>query len=97
MLITMNTQINTSSPALWDDVFSSQEWGKYPSEAMIRFVARNFYKAPDRKKVALLEVGCGPGPNIWYMCREGFDVYGVDRSKVAMGLCGDRLRREGLS
>jgi tRNA G46 methylase TrmB len=51
-----------------------QEWGKYPPEHVIRFVARNFYRVPDRKYVHLLEVGCGPGANVWFMAREGFAV-----------------------
>jgi len=46
---------------VWKEIFSSREWGKYPPEHVIRFVARNFYRAPDRKQVYLLEVGCGPG------------------------------------
>jgi len=33
---------------IWERVFSSQAWGKYPGEDLIRFVARNFYAAPDR-------------------------------------------------
>ena len=57
---------------IWDEVFRSQPWGKYPSEDVIRFVARNFYKAPDRSSVKILEVGCGPGANLWYIAKERF-------------------------
>ena len=32
---------------VWEQVFSSQEWGKYPGEDVIRFVARNFYNLKD--------------------------------------------------
>lgn len=28
---------------IWDTIFSSQEWGKYPSESLIQFIDRNFY------------------------------------------------------
>ena len=81
--------------SVWDEVFSSQEWGKYPSEALVRFVARNFYKAV-RKDVKILEVGCGPGANLWYLSREGFDAYGVDGSAVALAALRQRLEREHL-
>lgn len=65
---------------IWDMVFSNQEWGKYPSEDLIRFIARNFYKVENRKNVKILELGCGPGANIWYLAREGFSFCGVDCS-----------------
>jgi hypothetical protein len=44
---------------VWEQIFSSREWGKYPPEHVVRFVDRNSYRVPDRKQVRLLEVGCG--------------------------------------
>jgi hypothetical protein len=32
----------------WDKIFSTAEWGKYPGEELIRFIARNFYAAPSK-------------------------------------------------
>jgi SAM-dependent methyltransferase len=84
-----------SGPALvWDEVFSTQPWGKYPSEDLIRFVARNFYRVPQRKEVTVLELGCGPGANLWYLAREGFSFVGVDVSPTAIKLASDRLSHE---
>ena len=82
---------------LWEDIYSSREWGKYPPEELIRFVARNYYSAPNRADARLVEVGCGAGANIWYMAREGFSVYGVDGSNTAVQKALDRLHKEGLS
>lgn len=79
---------------VWEDIFATQDWGKYPGEDLIRFVARNFYKAKDRAQIKILEVGCGPGANIWYMAREGFCVYGVDGSKTAIDTAKKRLDLE---
>ena len=81
---------------IWEKVFLENEWGKYPSESVIRFVARNFYKR-DRSTVRILEVGCGPGANIWYLSREGFQAYGIDGSMTAIQKAGKRLEMEGLS
>ena len=50
----------------WDKLFSNNEWGKYPGEELIRFIARNYYGVSDRSKVNILEVGCGVGANLWY-------------------------------
>ncbi|MFC6648215.1 class I SAM-dependent methyltransferase [Paenibacillus rhizoplanae] len=78
----------------WEHVFKTQEWGKYPSEDLIRFVARNFYEAPSRNEIRILEVGCGTGANLWYVAREGFSVYGIDGSKTAVEKAKSRLNSE---
>jgi SAM-dependent methyltransferase len=79
---------------IWEDVFKTQAWGKYPGEDLIRFVARNFYRVSDRGAVKILEVGCGPGANLWYIAREGFSVYGVDGSSTAITQARTRLDSE---
>jgi ubiquinone/menaquinone biosynthesis C-methylase UbiE len=76
---------------VWEKVFTTQNWGKYPAEDFIRFIARNFYHLDDRKAIKILEVGCGPGANVWFMAREGFSVYGIDGSKQAIDLARKRL------
>lgn len=79
----------------WENVFQTQEWGKYPPECLIRFVAGHYYNK-DRKTVKILEIGCGTGTNLWYMAREGFDVYGIEGSKTAVERAKKRIEREGL-
>lgn len=81
---------------VWEEVFKKQEWGKYPSEDLIRFISRNFYHVPSRSQVKILEVGCGPGANLWFMAREGFSVYGIDGSETAVLRASNRLREEVL-
>lgn len=58
----------------WEKIHSTQEWGRYPSETVIRFIARNYYKT-EREKIKILDFGCGAGAHTWYLAREGFDVY----------------------
>lgn len=81
---------------VWEAVFSSREWGKYPSEELIRFIAKRFYSVPmeDRRDLRVLEIGCGPGANLWYCAREGLAVYGVDGSKSAIKQAQARLNDE---
>ena len=81
--------------SIWDKVFEGQEWGKYPAESLIRFIARNFYQR-NRKSTKILEVGCGPGANIWYLAKEGFDTYGIDGSETAIKKAKKRLQEENL-
>jgi len=78
----------------WDDVFASKAWGKYPSEELIRFIAKNFYSSRNRKKIKILELGCGTGSNLWYLSREGFSIYGIDGSKIAVEKSVERINRE---
>jgi len=78
----------------WESVFRQQAWGKYPSEELIRFVARNYYAVEHRNAIKILEVGCGPGANLWYCAREGFQVFGIDGSSTAVRQCRSRLDKE---
>ena len=82
---------------VWEQLFSKQELGKYPPEHVIRFVARNFYGAPKREEIKLLEVGCGRGANGWYAASEGIDVSGIDGSPSAIRRAQDRLQKTRLT
>ena len=78
---------------VWESVFSSREWGKYPSENLVRFIARTFYRS-NRPHIKILEIGCGTGANLWFCARENFSVYGIDASTSAINICKDRLNQE---
>jgi SAM-dependent methyltransferase len=82
--------------AHWDQIFASRSWGKYPPEELIRFIARTFPDATRRNHLRALEIGCGPGANLWCLAREGFQVAGIDGSAHAIAQARERLRCEGL-
>ena len=82
---------------VWEEIFRRREWGKYPPEHVVRFVALNFGRATDRSSVRLLEIGCGPGANVWFMAREGYAVSGIDGSLTAIQKAHLRLASESLS
>src|SRR5215471_9140595 len=82
---------------VWEQVFRNQEWGKYPPEYVIRFVARNWYQSPNRAALRLLDLGSGPGACTWYMSREGFSVAAIDGSETAIERLRARLAKEHLS
>lgn len=77
----------------WDEKFRSRAWGRYPPEDLVRFMGRNF-KTARKDTVKVLEIGCGPGANIWFLHREGFDVAGIDVSPAAIGIARERLSNE---
>lgn len=80
----------------WDNIFRDNEWGKYPSEFLVRYVGRNFSKGKERSGMKVLEVGCGTGANLWFLAREGFSVFGIDGSAVGLERAKKYLSAEGL-
>ncbi|SUX27296.1 class I SAM-dependent methyltransferase [Campylobacter upsaliensis] len=86
-----------SNEQIWEEIFSKKEWGKYPSESVIRFIARNFYNTKDRNTIKILELGLGTGANLWFCAREGFKVSGIEWSKTGVERFRARLKDENLS
>ncbi len=82
---------------IWEDIFAERDWGQYPPEELIRFIARRFYAVPDRSQIKILEIGCGQGANIWYLAREGFEAYGIDGSPSGIHKAERRLQADGLT
>lgn len=89
--------MGSQTHSTWDAVFREQEWGRYPSEHVVRFVARNYYSAADRGAVRLLDLGSGPGASTWFMAREGFSVSAIDGSPTAIARLRARLAAEKLN
>lgn len=85
-----------SFDSAWEDIHSSQEWGGYPSEHTIRFMARNYYSVPKREDIKVLDFGCGGGAATWYLAREKFDVYAFDGAPSAVENTKKKLMAEGL-
>ncbi len=79
---------------VWEELFKSKAWGKYPSEDLIRFIARNFYAVPNRKEIKILEIGSGTGANVWYLLNEGFTVYAVEGSSTGIELMKSRIQKD---
>src|SRR5258706_937311 len=80
----------------WDKVYSTKGMAAYPDNMLVRFVAKHYYDAPDRKDIKFLDIGCGAGSTTWYLAREGFSVAAIDGSQVAMERLRLRLKNESL-
>lgn len=92
----MKISENTAPDDYWEQIFASRAWGAYPPEELVRFIARSFRTVPNKSEVQVLEIGCGPGPNIWYLVREGFTVAGIDGSPTAIRQAEERLVADKL-
>lgn len=85
--------------AKWNEIYAAQGFrGKYPDEAVIRFIAGKFFRMPpaQRKKVKVLDLGCGPGRHVVFLAKEGLSAYGIEASSEAVRLCKNKLREENL-
>ena len=79
-------------------IYKSKAQRKYPNEEMIRFLGRNLFSIPmnERSSIRILDLGCGNGANTQVLCKEGFNVYGLDISSEAVNLCRTNLNKWGL-
>ncbi|PKL48329.1 MAG: class I SAM-dependent methyltransferase [Candidatus Riflebacteria bacterium HGW-Riflebacteria-2] len=66
----------------WNQVHGTRNWGRYPAEELVRFMARNYYNQC-REQIRVLDLGCGTGANTWFLCREGFSTVAFDGSFIA--------------
>ena len=71
---------------------------RYPNEELCRFFGRNFFsiKISKRKKIKILETGCGTAGNLQMISKEGFSAYGIDISSEAIKLSKEILDKEKL-
>src|SRR5688572_4961227 len=83
-----------SRDAIWEEIFSTRPWGKYPAEEFIRFMAGNFYPVQPRHSVNVLEVGFGTGANLWYPAREGFTAFSLEAAQAGCEAALVRLDAE---
>jgi SAM-dependent methyltransferase len=82
----------------WNERYSRRpRWNRYPPEELAGFIAKTFPDREQRRFLKALEVGCGPGANLWFLAREGFRIAGIDGSAVAITSARERLRVEGMT
>ena len=78
----------------WDKVFKKNKWGKYPAEPLMRYICKNYPNFKLNKKINVLEVGCGTGANLNFFCNEGFKVFGIDGSQIAINKAKKFLKNQ---
>jgi len=78
---------------VWDKIFTSNLFciDLEPRD----FVKKNITEIPKSKPV--LDVGCGCGRHTVYLTANGYDVYGLDNSSVALQKTQEHLDSFGLS
>lgn len=79
----------------WEKNIYSQgkHLNKYPYDLVVSIIARKFFNIPEkeRKNIKVLDLGCGGGNNAKFFAENGFDIYGIDASKIAVEVSKERF------
>jgi SAM-dependent methyltransferase len=86
---TKNNGIDEAPGVTWDQRYASQGWSRVPDVGLVERVTP---LTPGRA----LDLGCGTGRNGLWLASQGWDVTGVDASKVGLQMATDQAAREGL-
>ena len=70
----------------WERVHSGQAWGRWPNTRLVEAFMREFgdLDRGERSDTDVLELGCGTGAQLRFLCAEGFNAHGVDASASAI-------------
>lgn len=82
---------------IWDEIYrSGRHANRYPWDAVVSFVFRHRPRDKAATETAIVEVGCGAAPNLWFAAREGFRAAGIDASETAIAVARQRFAQDGL-
>lgn len=70
----------------------------YPYDLVVSLVVKNFFSLSwrERKKINMLDLGCGAGNHAKFLAENGFTVYGLDGSGTAVKHCRRKFKNLGL-
>jgi SAM-dependent methyltransferase len=72
-----------ADPVWEQSVYGGGTFVRCPYDQIATFIFRNLPEKP-RRDIRILEVGCGPGNNLWFLNQEGFSCSGFDAVSMAV-------------
>ncbi len=90
--------MSSNSKEWYDNDYASRgakSQRKWPNTDAVRFVAKYLSKTI-RHEVKVLELGCGPGSNLWMIAEEGFSTFGIDFSAKSIEFATENLSKRQL-
>ncbi len=67
----------------WNKIFKKKDWGEHPAEDLVRFF-KKLKKKKNKKRIKILEIGCGTGGNLWFLGKEKIYFDAIDISNIAL-------------
>ena len=94
----MFKKTETKNKEIWENRYKSNVGiAKWPYDDIVSMVMQKFGAIIDKKKVNILDYGCGGGNNYRFLCEEGFNAFGCDISSSAikhtLNLVGDEYHK----
>jgi len=78
----------------WNQILRDERYSREePNEVVIDFATLLKKK---KRKVRVLDLGCGAGRHQVYMAKQGFEAHGTDISETGLTVTKERLRRHKL-
>lgn len=73
-------------------------FNNYPYDLVVSLIAKKFFAIPgrERKKIKMLDLGCGAGNHTKFIAENGFAIYGFDGSSTAIKHCRKKFKSLGL-
>ena len=72
-------------------------WDGPPRADLVRLVESGAVTPARLAPGRAIDLGCGTGANVRYLAEHGFDVIGVDYSRVALGIARKRAADAGTA
>ena len=79
----------------WEKQNKIKSLNNYPWDQIVTFI-KNLKVNFKKKKIKLLELGCGSGGNLLFASKEGIETYGLDISKSALDNTLNLFKKEKL-
>ena len=67
----------------WESIHRSNDWGMFPCEFLVRVLAKKYQKKL-KKKLNVIELGCGVGANLSLYNEYCQNFIGIDNSEIAI-------------
>lgn len=85
----MSTTKDRRSHEEWDAIYRTQGFAHkngYPDSSVVAVTTRAFGRE-GHDQVKVLDLGCGWGNHLRFLCAEGYDAHGIDGSETAISHC----------
>src|SRR6266436_1794103 len=83
---------------VWEEIHSKRQWLLPPNEQLVTWLCAKYGKIEydQRKKIKILDIGCGQGSSTLFIAPQGFHVVAIDGSKSALAKLSSNLSVYGI-
>jgi len=79
---------------IWEKNYKRGRYNNYAFDRVITLVLQTYSKRVDKKKIKILDLGCGGGGNTKFLYNEGFNTWAVDASIKAINITKKKINNK---